>query len=317
MKQALITGGSGFIGKHLAAQLLAAGWAVRVLDIHPCAVGGVEFAPGSILDAAALDKAMAGVDVVFHMAAIAHLWRKDKADFYRVNVDGTRATLIAAKRAGVKRLVATQTEVILRPWNLRTARVLDEDEPTPRLEDMAGPYSRSKYLADQMCGAEDGLDIVSLYPTVPIGPGDDGMTAPTAMLHMFLNNPPPAYLETVLNFVAVEDIARAHILAAEKAERGARYLIAGEDWPLSRLLDFLKAETRRPMPKTQIPYWLARVSAECAEASAKLTGKAPMATIEGVRFAKHAWAMSAERAARDLGWDRGDVATELSSFAKG
>lgn len=317
MKQALITGGSGFIGKHLAAQLLSAGWAVRVLDMRPCAVGGVDFVQGSILNAAVLDKAMAGVDVVFHMAAIAHLWRRDSADFHRINVDGTRATLDAAKRAGVKRLVATQTEVILRPWNLKTARVLDEDEPTPRLEDMAGPYSRSKYLADQMCRAEEGMDIVSLYPTVPIGPGDEGMTAPTAMLHMFLNNPPPAYLETVLNFVAVEDIARSHILAAEKAEKGARYLIAGEDWPLSRLLAFLKAETGRPMPKSQIPYWLARVSAECAEASANLTGKAPMATIEGVRFAKHAWVMSAKKAARDLGWDKGDVATELSALVRG
>lgn len=305
MKKALITGGAGFIGKHLSHQLQDTGWDVAILD--------PKSGTGSILDVPALNAAMEGVDVVFHMAAIAHLWVRDPRAYELVNVVGTQNVLDAARANGVKRIIATQSEVILRGWNEIGHKPLSEDEPTPEIKAMAGPYSRSKHRADHMCRAAQDLDIVSLYPTVPVGAGDDAMTAPTAMLDMFLFNPPPAYLPTKLNFVPVEDVARAHILAAEKAEKGARYLISGEDWTMERIFEFLAPYSEKSMPKAKIPYALARLSASVSEAMAAITKSPPMATVEGVRFAKYGWDMPSKRAERDLGWQAGPVEPEMIS----
>lgn len=303
MKTALITGGAGFIGKSLHHELEAAGWAVRIVDPRA--------GTGSILDKDAMAKAMEGVDVVFHMAAIAHLWVADPEAYARVNSVGTKNVLDAARMQGVKRVLATQSEVILRGWNQATGEALSEDEAVPALNDMAGPYSRSKYEADRLCREAQDLDVVSLYPTVPIGRGDDAMTAPTAMLDMFLFNPPPAYLPTALNFVPVDDVARAHILAAETAPKGARYLLSGEDWTMERIFDYLSIHSEKLMPKAKIPYALARASASVSEIMAKITKSAPMATIEGVRFAKYAWPMTSEKARRELGWYCGDIEAAL------
>lgn len=305
MKKALITGGAGFIGKSLHRQLSHAGWTVDILDPRA--------GTGSILDMDAVYNAMHGVDIVFHMAAIAHLWVRDVHSYDRVNIEGTKNVLDAARANEVQRVVVTQSEVILRGWNKDTDEVLSEREGTPALRDMAGPYSRSKYKADLLCREAEGLDVVSLYPTVPVGQGDDAMTAPTAMLDMFLFNPPPAYLPTTLNFVPVDDVARAHILAAEKAPAGARYLISGEDWPMERIFEFLSAHSEKKMPKSKIPYGLARFSASVSELMATFTKSAPMATIEGVRFAKYAWPMTTQKAERELGWQCGDVEAALSN----
>ncbi|MGD8327336.1 MAG: NAD-dependent epimerase/dehydratase family protein [Sphingomonadales bacterium] len=305
MTKALITGGAGFIGKHLERQLRDAGWDVAIMD--------PKSGSGSILDLPALNSAMKGVDVVFHMAAIAHLWVQDVKLYERVNVQGTQNILDAARAHGVKRIIATQSEVILRGWNDPGTTPLTEGEPTPAIEAMAGPYSHSKHRADQMCRNAEDLDIVSLYPTVPVGAEDDAMTAPTAMLDMFLFNPPPAYLPTALNFVAVEDVARAHVLAAEKAEKGARYLISGEDWTMERIFDFLARHSEKRMPRSKIPYVLARISASLSEAVATITKAPPMATVEGVRFAKYAWDMSSEKATHDLGWRAGAIEPALES----
>lgn|GEM_PF-3164698 len=299
MKTALITGGAGFIGKSLHRQLEEAGWTVRIMDPRT--------GTGSILDMDAVYNATHGVDVVFHMAAIAHLWVRDVHSYDRVNIEGTKNMLDAARANNVQRVIATQSEVILRGWNKASVEALAEDEDTPALADMAGPYSRSKYKADRLCCDANDLDVISLYPTVPVGRGDDAMTAPTAMLDMFLFNPPPAYLPTTLNFVPVDDVARAHILAAQKAPPGARYLIAGEDWTMERIFNFLSAYSEKQMPRSKIPYGLARLSASTSEALAKFTKSAPMATIEGVRFAKYAWPMTAQKVERELGWRCGDV----------
>ncbi|MFZ5609804.1 MAG: NAD-dependent epimerase/dehydratase family protein [Pseudomonadota bacterium] len=311
MSTALVTGGAGFIGRHLVRQLHARGTTVRVLD--PAASprlfpAGVDAREGSILDDRALAAAMQGVETVYHLAAIAHLWRRNRDDFERVNHQGTRLVLDAARRAGAARVIVTSSEVILRGWDEASDVPLREDAPSPPLAAMAGPYSRSKHRADK---AARDAGAISLYPTVPVGPGDDAMTAPTAMLALFARRPPPAYLATTLNLVPVEDVAAAHILAAEKARAGERFLIGGEDWPMARLLDFLARHLGRPMPRRQIPYSLARLSAGVAQGMARFTKRAPVATVEGVRLAKHGWRVESDKARAALGWTAGPVAEAL------
>ncbi|MBF0335770.1 MAG: NAD-dependent epimerase/dehydratase family protein, partial [Alphaproteobacteria bacterium] len=183
----LVTGGAGFLGGHLVRLLRAAGHRVRVLD--PAADDEAD--RGSVTDPVAVGHAMSGADVVFHMAAIAHLWSPDAQDFQRVNVEGTRVVLQAARRARPKRVVATSTALILKG---ATSERVDETRPMPPLAEMIGAYARSKWLADQACAAAGDVPVVRLYPTVPIGPGDVSITPPTRMIADFLAGRLPAYL---------------------------------------------------------------------------------------------------------------------------
>lgn len=304
---ALVTGGAGFVGRHVVAQLPAAGEPVRVLDPAPRPTafdGDVDYRQGSILDADMLAGAMTGVETVYHLAANPHLWARDKRVFHRINVEGTAAVLSAARSAGVRKIVVTSTEVILRDWRSDSLDPLTEIEPTPSASAMAGPYSRSKQAADRLVreAAEGGLPVVSLYPTVPIGAGDVNLTAPTAMLKGFLMGKTPAFLDCRLNLVAVEDVAAAHILAAEKALPGARYIIAGEDVLLGDLLSWLEEISGRAMPKRRVPYWLAAASGHVGTFVAdRLTGQAPLGPIEGVRLARGRWPIDGSKAVRELG----------------
>ena len=183
----LVTGGAGFIGRHLVRHLAARGHPVRVLDpdINGTGFGtGVEAVAGSVLDRETVARLMKNAGQVYHLAAITQLWMPDKSSFQSVNTEGTRMVLDEAARAGVGRIVVTSTEIILRGWRNTSARPITEAEPTPRLEDMAGDYCRSKYLADRLArdAARDGLPVVITYPTVPVGPGDHNLTASTQMI---------------------------------------------------------------------------------------------------------------------------------------
>jgi len=216
----LVTGGAGFLGRHLVDQLIGVeGREVRVIDPQPWAPppGGAAIA-GSILDPEALDRAMRGVAELHHLAAHAHLFARDSGVYERVNVEGTRAVLEAAKRHAVKRIVVVSSAVILRGWNDPDPSPVTEAGPIPPRSAMAGPYSRSKREADGLVrrAVAEGLPAVTLYPTVPLGPGDHGMTAPTRMLAMLLERPPPAYLECRLDLVPVTDLAALCRLAARR-----------------------------------------------------------------------------------------------------
>ncbi|MBF0394718.1 MAG: NAD-dependent epimerase/dehydratase family protein, partial [Alphaproteobacteria bacterium] len=242
----LVTGGAGFLGGHLVRLLRAAGHRVRVLD--PAAADEAD--RGSVTDPVAVGHAMSGADVVFHMAAIAHLWSPDAQDFQRVNVEGTRVVLQAARRARPKRVVVTSTALILKG---ATSERVDETRPMPPLAEMIGAYARSKWLADQACAAAEDVPLVRLYPTVPIGPGDVSMTPPTRMIADFLAGGLPAYLDCVLDVVPVEVVALAHLRAAERAMPGDRYILAGEAIRMSRLLSLLSEISGRPPPRFAVP----------------------------------------------------------------
>lgn len=318
LKHALVTGGAGFIGLHLVDVLLKEGLKVRVLDPavkdRPMAAGAQRI-EGSILDPNALKRAAKGVDCVFHLAALAHLWARDKKQYQAVNVEGTRAVLAAAREAKVKRVVVTSTETILRGWRDASAFPITEDDPVPMLDEMAGPYTRSKHRADQLVQEEAarGLDVVSLYPTVPVGPGDYALTAPSRMVLDFVRGKTPAYLNAALNFVAVEDAARSHYLAAQLAPAGGRYIVGGENLAMASFLDLLEAASGKRMPRRKVPYDLALAVATVSELlSNTITRKAPAASKEGVRLALNPSFVSTEKAKAELGFEAGPVADALA-----
>jgi len=312
-----VTGGAGFIGRHLVEALVARGGSVRVLDLGapgPLA-GRIEHIRGSILDPGTLARAVAGADCVYHLAAVPHLWLRDRGEFDRVNRRGTEAVLGAAAEEGVARVVHCSTESILL-GERRSGRPIDESVPPPGLAEMPGPYTRSKHLAERAAleAARRGLPVVIANPTVPIGPGDDNMTPPAAMLRTFLRSPPPFYLDCMLNLVDVRDVALGLMLAAERGRPGERYILGGENVPFGELLERIAAATGARMPKARIPGALALTFAAAAELAAdRVTHRAPAATREGVRLALRSAPLESGKARRDLGYAPRPVEEALRS----
>lgn len=303
----LVTGGAGFIGSRLVDRLVAAGHEVRVLD--PAArpetlPAGVDLHAASLLDADVLERAIRGTGTVFHLAARATFGARDSGLYERVNHLGTRALLAAADKARVRHVLVTSTALVLRGWRDVAPEPLDENSPRPPLAAMPGPYSRSKWRAEAAAREAQaaGLPVTLLYPTAPVGPPGMRTTEPTEMIRRFLERPPPAWLETLLNLPDVEDIAEAHVLAAERGPAGGRYLLASNDVAFSALLACLGEISGRPMPKHRINAGLALLVVHLAEPLARLRGRVPEASIEGVRCAVHPRRHDAGRARRELGW---------------
>ena len=306
MATALITGGSGFIGRHLASALLARGDRVRVLDIADPGEGpgDLEFIRGSVLDEGILAEASRGVECVYHLAAVAHLWHPDRAAFDQVNRHGTEALLRAAAKAGVRRVVHCSTEAVLFPRRPNGAAI--DETSVPPLSDMPGPYTRSKRLAEEAAlgAGRGGLDVVIASPSVPIGPGDRNRTPPAAMLSLFLGGGPAFFLDCVLNFVDVRDVAAGLVLAAERGRSGERYILGGENWSLRELLERLRRASGRKLPGIAVPPPVALASAIAAEwAADHVTGRMPVATREGVRLARRSARLDLGKARRELGYE--------------
>jgi hopanoid-associated sugar epimerase len=307
MPTILVTGGCGFIGRRLVAQLRARGDRIRVLDVTPPhdLPEDVEFLHGSILDEATLANAMAGVQHVYHLAGIAHLWTRQKAEFVRINVRGTELVLRAAAEQRVERVVHCSTESILLPK--RPAKnVWIDDDAAPPYADMPGPYTRSKHLAEQaaLAAARSGLDVRIVSPTVPIGANDSNMTPPAAMLAMFLAGRSPVFLDCILNLVDVRDVAAGMVLSAERGRLGQRYVLGGDNMSLRELLGLLELISKRRMPKRALPPSAAFAAAALAEWLADLvTGRRPLATREGVRLALRSARFDSRKARRELGYE--------------
>jgi dihydroflavonol-4-reductase len=309
-KRVLVTGGCGFIGHHLVHMLRERGVSVRVLDIDPFDLGeGVEVLKGSILDTAFVAQALKGMDQVYHLAANPYLWLPDKDDFHRINTTGTQIVLEAARKEGVERFVYTSTESILKGTRKRKNSPdggLVDERVSLSLGDMPGPYCRSKYLAEELAmdAAKDGLPVVVVNPTLPVGPGDRHLTPPNRMLLGFLRGEYPAYLDCAFNMIDVRDAALGHIYAAE-AEHGRvgeRYILGGENLFLHDVLAILEELSSRPMPKRRVPYWLAYTAAFFNEAWSDLvTKRPPTAPITGVRLARSPMIFNCSKTAKELG----------------
>lgn len=316
----LIIGGGGFIGRHLVSQLVSSGANLRVLDIIEKPEDfseRVEWHKGSILDEAALNRAMGGAGTVFHLAALAHLGVPQIERYEEINVTGTANVLSAVKRHNIKHLLITSTEVILRDWRKSCAAPLTAANALPDMDAMAGPYCRSKLTAEKMARAAiaEGQPISLLYPTVPIGPGDYNLTAPTAMLRQFLKSPPPAFLDCRLNLVPVEDVAKGHILAAAQPP-GGKYMLGGDDVEMTQLLEWLAPLTTKRQPKRSIPYGVAAATAHVSTAFSKVTGTAPLASVEGVRLARRKVDVDSGPTEKALGWNRGPAKEAVMRAAK-
>jgi dihydroflavonol-4-reductase len=307
VKPILVTGGTGFVGANLVRELAALGATVRVLarpggDRRALAGVRVDIAEGDLLDRASLARAVRGADTLYHAAADYRLWARDPQDLHRVNVGGTRAILEAAGEAGVRRIVYTSTVGALGIPKDGTPGT--EDTPVS-LADMVGPYKQSKFLAERVAAefAGRGLPVVIVNPSAPIGPWDVKPTPTGKMILDFMRGRMFATVDTGLNIVHVRDVARGHLLAAERGRVGERYILghAHGNVSLDDIGRMLSALTGRSGPRLRVPYAVAWCGAACTEALAKLTGRPPAVPLTAVRMARKRMYFSPAKAVRELG----------------
>jgi dihydroflavonol-4-reductase len=307
----LVTGATGFLGSHVARQLAARGERVRVL-VRPTsdtrAIDGLEAERfiGDLRDTSSLDRALAGVTRVFHVAADYRLWARNPHEIYESNVTGTRNLLEAARRTGVEKFVYTSTVATIAVP--RKDRLPDESTQSS-VEEMIGHYKRSKFEAEQcaMRAAEAGLPVVIVNPTTPVGPGDWKPTPTGKIIVDFLNGRMPGYVDTGLNFVPVEDCAAGHLLAAERGRIGERYILGGRNLTLKEVLDALATISGLPAPRWKFPHALAYVAACVDTVASGALGREPQIPLEGVRMARHKMFVDASKATRDLGFSPGPI----------
>jgi dihydroflavonol-4-reductase len=303
----LVTGATGFIGSAVARRLLASGAAVRVLtragsDRRNLDGLAVEAVDGDLLDFASLKRAVAGCRAVFHVAADYRLWVPDPAPMYRANVEATRTLMRAALEAGVGRVVYTSSVATL---GLVPGSVADETTPSS-LDDMIGHYKRSKFLAEaevRRMVVDEGLPAVIVNPSAPIGPRDIKPTPTGRMVMDAAAGRMPAYVDTGLNVVHVDDVAEGQFLAFQRGRIGSRYILGGENMTLRDILGTIAELTGRPPPRIRLPHGLIMPIAHIAQAVARLTGGAePRVTVDGVRMARKHMFFTYAKAADELGY---------------
>jgi dihydroflavonol-4-reductase len=310
----LVTGAAGFLGSHVARQLVARGEDVRVLmrvssTNRAIADLSLEYVTGDLRDPASLDRAMKGIKRVFHVAADYRLWARRSKEIYDSNVGGTKNLLEAAKRAGIEQLIYTSTVA-----TIAVDRPQHPNEFTEaKLEEMVGHYKRSKWMAEQevLKAAKAGLPVIVAMPTTPVGPWDWKPTPTGKIILDFLNGKMPGYVETGLNFVGVEECAAGHLLISEKGKIGERYLLGGENLTLKAMLDVLSNITGLPAPRLKIPHGLALGVAYANTLFSRMFLREPSIPVEGVKIARHMMFVDASRAQRELGFKAGPVSAAL------
>ena len=304
--KALVTGATGFVGAAVTRALLAAHWQVRVLarkssdrrNLNGLAVDVLE---GDLNDVTSLQRAAQGCVGLFHVAADYRLGAPDPSQLYRANVEGTRNILDAASRAGVQRIVYTSSVATIGIPKDGTPG----DEATPSsLDNMIGHYKRSKYLAEEVVreAARAGTSIVIVSPSTPVGPGDVKPTPTGQLVLDAAAGRMPAYVDTGLNIVHVDDVAAGHLLAYERGNAGERYILGGEDMTLREILGVIATLVGRKPPRVRLPYGVVLPMAYLAEGYAKLSGRSGRITLEGVRMSRKRMYFSSAKAVRDLGY---------------
>ena len=304
--RALVTGATGFVGAAVVRALLAEGWEVRALvrggsDHRNIASLPVAHAVGDLTDATSLKLALEGCEAAFHVAADYRLWTPQPRELYRTNVDGTGNLLEAARRAGVRRIVYTSSVATVGiPADGRPGT---EDSPAG-LADMIGHYKRSKFLAEERAreAAGRGVPIVIVNPSTPIGPGDVKPTPTGQIVLDAARGRTPAYVDTGLNIVHVDDVAAGHLLAYHRGRIGERYILGGEDMTLRQILTLIAQLTGRNPPRIRLPHGAVLPVAYLAELHARLTGRPTRVTVEGVRMARKRMFFSSAKAVNELGY---------------
>jgi dihydroflavonol-4-reductase len=304
--KALVTGATGFVGAAVARRLLGNHWQVRVLarrgsDRRNLQGLNVEVIEGDLTDVDSLKHAVRGCEGLFHVAADYRLGARDPAQLYRANVDGTRNVLSAAHRSGVQRIVYTSSVATI---GIPADGTPGDEGTANSVENMIGHYKRSKYLAEEVAreAAREGISVVIVSPSTPVGPGDLKPTPTGQLVLDAAAGRMPAYVDTGLNIVHVDDVAAGHLLAYERGNAGERYILGGEDMSLRNILVQISTLVGRKPPRVRLPYGVVLPIAYVAEGFAKISGRSGRITLEGVRMSRKRMFFSSAKAARELGY---------------
>jgi dihydroflavonol-4-reductase len=319
----LVTGGAGFVGSSVVRQVLARGSDVVTL-VEPggprTALDGLDVAvvEGDLRDAAAVGQAVAGCDLVFHVAALYRFWAPDPVAFYDVNVTGTRHVLDAARTHGCRRVVYTSTVGTLGLGGA-TAEVPVDERSFAHVDHLFGHYKQSKYVAEHevLRAAAEGLPVVLVQPTTPVGPRDAAPTPTGRTVLDFLNGRMPGYVDTTLNIVDVEDVAAGHVLAADLGEQGRSYILGGANLLLRDVLGTLASVTGLPAPTRQFPSALALAAAHVSDVvEGRLLRREPSVPLEGARMSTTHMSFDDTRAREELGYLSRPAAEALERAAR-
>ncbi|MGH6899030.1 MAG: hopanoid-associated sugar epimerase [Geminicoccaceae bacterium] len=302
----LVTGASGFIGSAVVRRLLGAGHDVRALVRKTSRLANldghrVDMAIGDLSDRPSLERALRGCSGLFHVAADYRIWVPDQRQMFVVNVDGTRNLMRAALAAGIERIVYTSSVATL---GLPEVGPGNEDSPVFE-KDMIGPYKRSKFLAEALVRrmiADEGLPAVIVNPSTPVGPFDIKPTPTGRLIVEAAAKRMPAYVDTGLNVVHVDDVGQGHLLAYEKGLIGRRYILGGDDMPLAEILAEIAGIYGRRPPRLQLPHAAVLPLALLAQIWSRWRGGEPFATVDGIRMAKKRMFFTSERARRELSY---------------
>ncbi len=317
MDVAFVTGASGFVGSAVVRALAGAGYKVRALVRRSSPrtnldVPGLEVVEGDMRDAPAVARAAKGARYVFHVAADYRLWAPDPQEIVRNNTEGTRAVLSAAREAGAERIVYTSSVATLKVH----ADGAPADESQPLTEAAAiGAYKRSKVAAEQLAlamVAAEGLPAVIVNPSTPIGPRDVRPTPTGRIIVEAASGRMPAFVDTGLNIVHVDDVAAGHVLALRHGRIGERYILGGENLTLAQILAMIARLTGRTPPRVRLPRAAIFPLAYAAEALARVTGREPFVTVDGLRMARDRMFFSSAKAERELGYKARPAAEALA-----
>jgi dihydroflavonol-4-reductase len=311
----LVTGGTGFVGGHVARALLTAGRAVRCLarparDLQPLAGLSVDIVRGDLRDPDSLRPALAGIDTLYHCAADYRLGLADPRELRETNVAGTEHLLRSAAEAGVRRVVYTSSVAAL--GLKRDGTPADEATPVS-LDQIVGAYKRSKYEAERVARswAERGLPVVIVNPSTPVGERDWKPTPTGRIVVDFLNGRIPAYVDTGVNLVDVRDVAAGHLLAAERGRPGEGYILGHRNVTLLEMLEMLGRLAGRRPPHLRLPHVVPLVAAAVDTGVSRLLGRTPRISLEAVRMSMHHMYFDASKAVRELGLPQSPVEDAL------
>ena len=305
--RSLVTGASGFVGSAVMRELLAAGHEIRALvrprsDRRNLQGLPVEIVEGDLRDRDSLRRAVKGCDNLFHVAADYRLWIPDPDAMYDTNVRGTQELIMAAADAGMKRIVYTSSVATL---GLPQDGTPATEETPSALDMMTGHYKRSKFLAEETVRkltVRDQLPLVIVNPSTPIGPRDVKPTPTGRIVLDTIRGQMPAYVDTGLNVVHVDDVAKGHLLAFERGKAGERYILGGQNMTLLQILTTIDEIIGSHRRRIRLPHNLVLPIAWCMEKWARVSGREPRATVDGVRMAKKKMFYSSGKAAHELGY---------------